>query len=75
MSIGGALTGLLILLQTIVDGDIKKTTYQGTIYVGKIIQKSDEMSWKLSLAEESILVQFDMSLYSDSKSSGLEKMQ
>ena len=53
MSIGGALTGLLIVLQTIVDGDIKKTTYQGTTYVGKIIEKSDEMSWKLSLAEES----------------------
>tara|TARA_A100001011_G_C13729710_1_gene603007 strand:+ start:324 stop:530 length:207 start_codon:yes stop_codon:yes gene_type:complete len=53
MSIGGALTGLFILLQTIVDGDIKKTTYQGTIYVGKIIQKSDERSWKSSLTEES----------------------
>ena len=53
MSIGGALTGLLILLQTILDGDIKKTTYQGTIYVGKIVQKSDERSWKTSLIEES----------------------
>jgi hypothetical protein len=53
MSIGGALTGLLILLQTILDGDIKKTTYQGTIYVGKIVQKSDERSWKSSLIEES----------------------
>ena len=53
MSIGGAFTGLLILLQTIVDGDIKKTTYQGTIYVGKIIQKSQQRSWKSSLIEES----------------------
>ena len=53
MSIGGALTGLLILLQTILDGDIKKTTYQGTIYVGKIVQKSDERSWKSSQIEES----------------------
>ena len=53
MSIGGALTGLLILLQTILDGDIKKTTYQGTIYVGKIVQKSDERNWKSSLIEES----------------------
>ena len=53
MSIGGTFTGLSILLQTIVDGDIKKTTYQGTIYVGKIIQKSQQRSWKSSLIEES----------------------
>ena len=53
MNIGGAFTGLLILLQTLVEGDIKKTAYQGTIYVGKIIQKSQQRSWKSSLTEES----------------------
>ena len=53
MSIEGAITGLLMLTQTIVDGDIKKTTYQGMIYTGKIIQKTSNKSWKSSLREES----------------------
>ena len=42
-----------MLTQTIVDGDIKKTTYQGMIYVRKIIQKTSNKSWKSSLTEES----------------------
>ena len=42
-----------MLTQTIVDGDIKKTTYQGMIYTGKIIQKTNNKSWKSSLTEES----------------------
>ena len=42
-----------MLTQTIVDGDIKKSTYQGMIYTGKIIQKTSNKSWKSSLTEES----------------------
>ena len=42
-----------MLTQTIVDGDIKKTTYQGMIYTRKIIQKTSNKSWKSSLTEES----------------------
>ena len=42
-----------MLIQTIMDGDIKKTTYKGMIYTGKIIQKTSNKSWKSSLTEES----------------------
>ena len=42
-----------MLTQTIVDGDIKKTTYQGIIYAGKVVQKTSNKSWKSSLREES----------------------
>ena len=42
-----------MLTQTIMDGDIKKTTYQGMVYAGKVIQKTSNKSWKSSLTEES----------------------
>ena len=42
MSIEGAIAGLVILFQPITDGNVTKKIYQGIIYTGKIIEKTDQ---------------------------------
>ena len=53
MSIEGAIAGLFILLQPVTDGDVGKKIYQGIIYTGKILEKTDQGTWKASWHEES----------------------
>ena len=53
MSIEGAIAGLVLLLQPVTDGNFTKKIYQGIIYTGKIIEKTEQGTWKASWHEES----------------------
>jgi len=53
MSIEGAIAGLVLFLQPVTDGNFTKKIYQGIIYTGKIIEKTDQGTWKASWHEES----------------------
>ena len=53
MSIEGAIVGLVMLLQPTDDGNVAKKVYNGIIYTGKIIAKTEEGTWGASWHEES----------------------
>ena len=53
MSIEGAIVGLVMLLQPTDDGNVAKKVYNGMIYTGKIIEKTNEGTWGASWHEES----------------------
>ena len=53
MSIEGAIAGLVLFLQPVTDGNFTKKIYQGIIYKGKIIEKTEQGTWKASWHEES----------------------
>ena len=53
MSIEGAIVGLVMLLQPTDDGNVAKKVYNGIIYTGKIIVKTEEGTWGASWHEES----------------------
>ena len=53
MSIEGAIAGLVLFLQPVTDGNFTKKIYQGIIYTGKIIKKTEQGTWKASWHEES----------------------
>tara|TARA_B100000519_G_scaffold110448_1_gene95545 strand:- start:162 stop:368 length:207 start_codon:yes stop_codon:yes gene_type:complete len=53
MSIEGAIAGLVLFLQPVTDGNFTKKIYQGIIYTGKIIEKTEQGTWKASWHEES----------------------
>tara|TARA_B100000214_G_C23803326_1_gene551428 strand:- start:419 stop:625 length:207 start_codon:yes stop_codon:yes gene_type:complete len=52
MSIEGAIAGLVMLLQPVNDANVGQKVYQGIIYTGKVIQKTEEGTWKASAHEE-----------------------
>ena len=52
MSIEGAIVGLVMLLQPTDDGNVAKKVYNGVIYTGKIIAKTEEGTWGASMHEE-----------------------
>ena len=52
MSIEGAIVGLVMLLQPTDDGNVAKKVYNGIIYTGKIIAKTEEGTWGASMHEE-----------------------
>ena len=52
MSIEGAIAGLVMLLQPVNDANVGQRVYQGIIYTGKVIQKTEEGTWKASAHEE-----------------------
>ena len=52
MSIEGAIVGLVMLLQPTDDGNVAKKVYNGIIYTGKIIAKTEEGTWGASAHEE-----------------------
>ena len=52
MSIEGAIAGLVLFLQPVTDGNFTKKIYQGIIYTGKIIEKTEQGTWKASWHEE-----------------------
>ena len=53
MSIEGAIAGLVLFLQPMTDGNFTKKINQGIIYTGKIIEKTEQGTWKASWHEES----------------------
>jgi hypothetical protein len=52
MSVEGAIAGLIMLLQPVNDANVGQKVYQGIIYTGKVIQKTDEGTWGASMHEE-----------------------
>ena len=53
MSIEGAIVGLIMMLQPVEQAEVGHKLYQGLIYSGRIIQKTNEGTWGASMHEES----------------------
>ena len=52
MSIESAIAGLVMLLQPVNDANVGQKVYQGIIYTGKVIKKTEEGTWGASAHEE-----------------------
>ena len=52
MNITGLITGFLMLLAPVEEVNIASKIYKGTVLTGKVIEKTEEGTWKASAHEE-----------------------
>ena len=52
MNIMGMITGLVMLLTPVEEVNIASKIYKGTVLTGKVIEKTEEGTWKASAHEE-----------------------
>ena len=52
MNITGLISGIVMLLAPVEEVDIASKIYKGTIFTGKIIQKTEDGTWGASAHEE-----------------------
>ena len=52
MNIMGMITGLVMLLTPVEEINIGAKIYKGTVLTGKVIEKTEEGTWKASFHEE-----------------------
>ncbi len=52
MNIMGMITGLVMLLTPVEEVNIASKIYKGTVLTGKVIEKTEEGTWKASIHEE-----------------------
>ena len=52
MSIQSAISGILMLFAPVEEVDIASKIYKGTIFTGKVIQKTEDGTWGASAHEE-----------------------
>ena len=52
MNITGLISGIVMLLAPVEEVDIASKIYKGTIFTGKVIQKTEDGTWGASAHEE-----------------------
>ena len=52
MSITGLISGIVMLLAPVEEVNIGTKIYKGTVLTGKVIQKTEDGTWKASMHEE-----------------------
>ena len=52
MNITGMITGFLMLFVPVEEVNIASKVYKGTVLTGKVIEKTEEGTWKASVHEE-----------------------
>ena len=52
MNITGMITGFLMLFVPVEEVNIASKVYKGTVLTGKVIEKTEEGTWKASIHEE-----------------------
>ena len=52
MNIMGMITGLVMLLTPVEEVNIASKIYKGTVLTGKVIEKTEDGTWKASFHEE-----------------------
>ena len=52
MNIMGMITGIVMLLTPVEEVNIASKIYKGTVLTGKVIEKTEEGTWKASVHEE-----------------------
>jgi hypothetical protein len=52
MNITGLISGFLMLLVPVEEVNIASKIYKGTVLTGKVIEKTEEDTWKASIHEE-----------------------
>ena len=52
MNITGLISGILMLLAPVEEVNVASKIYKGTVLTSKVIQKTEEGTWKASLHEE-----------------------
>ena len=52
MNITGLITGFLMLFVPVEEVNIASKVYKGTVLTGKVIEKTEEGTWKASVHEE-----------------------
>jgi hypothetical protein len=52
MNITGLITGFLMLFVPVEEVNIASKIYKGTVLTGKVIEKTEEGTWKASVHEE-----------------------
>ena len=52
MSITGLISGIVMLFAPVEEVSIASKVYKGTVLTGKVIEKTEEGTWKASIHEE-----------------------